>query len=302
MKKNIFRSSKGEQVFTWINYILVIALCLTIILPFLNIISLAFNNGADAQRGGIYFWPRVWTLDNFKEVFAQSHIVTGFYVSIFRTVVGTIASVFLTAMAAYVLKSKSLPGRKSITFFVFFTMLFSGGIIPYYMVLKELSLTNTIWVYILPSLYSVWNIIIMRTFFQAIPDSIEDAARIDGCGEFNIFMKIILPMSTPVIAAIGLFNAVAHWNDWFSGVFYVRDKSLKPLSTLLQEMLTQQDALRELLLQSSSAQYELLEQMQVTGDSMKMATIIIVVAPIIAVYPFLQKHFAKGVNIGGVKE
>ena len=302
MKNKFFQKTIGERIFTGLNYFFVIALCLTIILPFLNILALAFNNGVDAQRGGIYFWPREFSLENFKEVFAQSHIVSGFYVSIFRTVVGTVLSVFLTAMAAFVLKSETLPGRKMITFFVFFTMLFSGGIIPYYMVLKELALTNTIWVYILPSLYSVWNIIIMRTFFQAIPDSIEDAARIDGCGEFSIFMKIVLPMSTPVIAAIGLFNAVAHWNDWFSGVFYVRDKALKPLSTLLQEMLTQQDSLKELLLQSSSAQYELLNQIQVTGDSMKMATIIIVVTPIIIIYPFLQKHFAKGVNIGGVKE
>ena len=302
MKNKAFKAPRGERLFTGLNYFFVIGLCLTIILPFLNIFSLAFNNGLDAQRGGIYFWPRKFSLENFKEVFAQSHIVSGFYISLFRTVVGTILSVFLTAMAAFVLKSKTLPGRKLITFFVFFTMLFSGGIIPYYMVLKELALTNTIWVYILPSLYSVWNIIIMRTSFQAIPDSIEDAARIDGCGEFKIFLKIVLPMSTPVIAAVGLFNAVAHWNDWFSGVFYVRDKALKPLSTLLQEMLTQQDALKELLLQSSSAQYELLNQIQVTGDSMKMATIIIVVVPIIAVYPFLQKHFAKGVNIGGVKE
>ncbi|QUW21510.1 carbohydrate ABC transporter permease [Sporosarcina sp. Marseille-Q4063] len=302
MKNKSFKKTPGERIFTGLNYFFVILLCLTIILPFLNIFSLAFNNGVDAQRGGIYFWPRDFSLENFKEVFAQSHIVSGFYISIFRTVVGTVLSVFLTAMAAFVLKSKTLPGRKVITFFVFFTMLFSGGIIPYYMVLKELALTNTIWVYILPSLYSVWNIIIMRTFFQAIPDSIEDAARIDGCGEFNIFLKIVLPMSTPVIAAVGLFNAVAHWNDWFSGVFYVRDKALKPLSTLLQEMLTQQDSLKELLLQSSSAQYELLNQIQVTGDSMKMATIIIVVTPIIVIYPFLQKHFAKGVNIGAVKE
>lgn len=302
MKRKTFKKPLSERIFSIVNYSLVIGLCLTIILPFLNILALAFNNGIDAQKGGIYFWPREFSLENIKEVFAQSHIVTGFYISIFRTVVGTVLSVFLTAMAAFVLKSNTLPGRKMITFFVFFTMLFSGGIIPYYMVLKELSLTNTIWVYIIPSLYSVWNIIIMRTFFQAIPDSIEDAARIDGCGEFKLFLKIILPMSTPVIAAIGLFNAVAHWNDWFSGVFYVRDKELKPLSTLLQEMLTQQDSLKDLLLQSSSAQYEMLNQIQVTGDSMKMATIIIVIAPIIIVYPFVQKYFAKGVNIGGVKE
>ncbi|MBS4206220.1 carbohydrate ABC transporter permease [Lederbergia citrea] len=294
--------SKGERFFAFFNYFIVIVFCLTIILPFINIFALSFNSGVDAQKGGVYFWPREWTLENFKEVFSQSNIVSGFYISVFRTILGTFLSVFLTAMAAYALKSKTLPGRKQITFFVFFTMLFSGGIVPYYMVLKELHLTNSIWVYIIPSLYSVWNIIIMRTFFNQIPDSVEEAARIDGCSDLAIFFKIILPMSIPVIAAISLFNAVGHWNDWFSGSFYVRDQSLKPLSTLLQEMLTRQEALQKALLRSSSTHYDLVEKVHITGESLKMATIVIVVTPIILVYPFLQKHFIKGVNIGSVKE
>ncbi|MBS4179552.1 carbohydrate ABC transporter permease [Lederbergia citrea] len=294
--------SKGERFFAFFNYFIVIVFCLTIILPFINIFALSFNSGVDAQKGGVYFWPREWTLENFKEVFSQSNIISGFYISVFRTILGTFLSVFLTAMAAYALKSKTLPGRKQITFFVFFTMLFSGGIVPYYMVLKELHLTNSIWVYIIPSLYSVWNIIIMRTFFNQIPDSVEEAARIDGCSDLAIFFKIILPMSIPVIAAISLFNAVGHWNDWFSGSFYVRDQSLKPLSTLLQEMLTRQEALQKALLRSSSTHYDLVEKVHITGESLKMATIVIVVTPIILVYPFLQKHFIKGVNIGSVKE
>lgn len=302
VKKNYYRATKSERFSKYFIYIIIGAFCLTIILPFVNIFALAFNSGTDAQRGGIYFLPRVWTLDNFKEVFSQSNIINGFYISIFRTVLGTFVSVFLTAMAAYALKSKTLPGRKQITFFVFFTMLFSGGIVPYYMVLKELHLTNTIWVYIIPSLYSVWNIIIMRTFFQQIPDSVEEAARIDGCGDLMIFFRIILPMSIPVIAAIGLFNAVGHWNDWFSGVFYVRDQGLKPLSTLLQEMLTRQEALQNALLRSSGTNYDLVDKVVVTGESLKMATIVIVVTPIILIYPLLQKHFIKGVNIGAVKE
>lgn len=301
MFKNKLRTSIGDKLFSVIVYTLVILLCLSIILPFLNILALAFNSGVDAQRGGIYLWPRVWSLENFREIFSQPHILTGLYVTLFRTILGTVLSVFLTAMAAYALKHKTLPGKKPLTFFVFFTMLFSGGIIPYYMVLKELQLTNTIWVFVLPTLYSVWNIIIMRTFFSQIPESVEESARIDGAGDFRIFIKIILPMSKPVVIAISLFNAVSHWNDWFAGVFFVRDRALKPLSTILQEMLTQQDALRKLLQESGNANYSMLEQMTVTGDSMKMATIITVITPIIIVYPFLQKHFAKGVNIGSVK-
>ncbi len=292
---------KSLRFFKTFNIIILILLCLTIILPFLNILALSFNEGTDAQRGGINFFPREFSFENYLEVFKQSSIINAFGISLFRTVVGTIISVFLTAMAAYALKTKTLPGRKIITFIIFFTMLFSGGIVPYYLVLTDLKLTNTIWVYIIPSLYSVWNILIMRTFFQQIPDSIEEAARIDGCSEFQIFLRIILPMSKPVIATIGLFNAVGHWNDWFSGSFYVRNPELKPLATLLQEMLTKQQAMADALLRNSGA-YAMLEKITVTGDSLKMATIILVVAPIIMIYPFIQKYFVKGVNIGSVKE
>ncbi|WP_053367722.1 carbohydrate ABC transporter permease [Bacillus sp. FJAT-27245] len=292
---------KKWSFFKVLNIALVGLLCLSIILPFLNILALSLNEGTDAQRGGIYFFPREFSVENYIEVFKQSTVLNALGISVFRTVVGTAVSVLLTAMAAYALNTKTLPGRRSITFFIFFTMLFSGGIIPYYLVLTELKLTNTIWVYIIPSLYSVWNILIMRTFFGQLPDSVIEAARIDGCSEFQIFFKIILPMSKPVLATIGLFNAVGHWNDWFSGAFYVRDPGLKPLATLLQEMLTRQQALADALLRNSGA-YAALEKITVTGDSLKMATIIIVVAPIIIIYPFIQKHFTKGVNIGSVKE
>lgn len=288
---------------TFLNYGLLVLLCLSIILPILNVLALSFNAGTDAAKGGIYFWPREFTLDNFKEVFSQSNIVNGFFISVFRTVAGTFLSVLLTAMAAYALKSKTMPGQKQLTFFVFFTMLFSGGLIPYYIVLKELHLTNSIWVYVIPALYSVWNMMIMRSFFQQMPEGLEEAARIDGCSDIGIFTRVILPTSKPVIAAISLFNAVGHWNDWFTGTFYVRDPNLKPLSTVLQEMLTKQQALTETLMNSAgSLQMQMLDKMQVTGTSLKMATIIIVITPIVLVYPFLQKYYAKGVMIGSMKE
>ncbi|MZQ83810.1 ABC transporter permease subunit [Paenibacillus sp. 5J-6] len=295
--------STGEKIVKFVNYALIILLCLSIVLPFLNILALSFNAGKDAERGGIYFWPRVWTLENYHEVFTSANIGRAFAISIFRTALGTIAGVFLSAMAAYTLKSKTMPGVRFFTLMVFFTMLFSGGIIPYYMLLKSLHLTNTIWVYVLPGLYSAWNLIIMRTFFQQISISLEESAKLDGCSDFGIFMRIIMPLSKPVLATISLFTAVSHWNDWFTGAFFVRTASLRPLSTLLQEMLTKQDAIRESLMQAAgSNQFQMLERMQLTGDSLKMATIIVVVAPIIAAYPFIQKYFAKGAMIGSVKE
>lgn len=301
--KPFYRTPLGEKVYIFVIYLLITLLCLSIVLPFLNILALSFNAGKDAERGGIYFWPRVWSIQNFKEVFASSNIVTAFGISLFRTVVGTVASVFLTAMGAYALKSRTMPGVRFFTLLIFFTMLFSGGIIPYYMLLKSLHLTNTIWVYIIPSLYSAWNLIIMRTFFQQIHPSLEESARMDGYNDFAIFMRIIMPLSKPVIAVIALFNAVGHWNDWFTGAFYVRSAKLRPLSTLLQEMLTRAEAMRSKLESAAGMnQYDALEKMQVTGDSMKMATIIIVVAPIIIIYPFIQKYFAQGVMIGSIKE
>jgi len=301
--KSHYKTSVGEKIYVVVVYLLIILLCLSIILPFLNIFALSFNAGKDAERGGIYFWPRLWSLQNYKEVLVSSNILTAFGISLFRTVVGTVASVFLTAMAAYALKSKTLPGVRFFTLLIFFTMLFSGGIIPYYMLLKSLHLTNTIWVYVIPALYSAWNLIIMRTFFQQIHVSLEESARMDGYNDFSIFMRIIMPLSKPVIAVIALFNAVGHWNDWFTGAFYVRSGDLRPLSTLLQEMLTRAEAMRSKLESAAGMnQYDALDKMQVTGDSMKMATIMIVVAPIIIIYPFIQKYFAQGVMIGSIKE
>ncbi|MGF9979437.1 carbohydrate ABC transporter permease [Viridibacillus arvi] len=286
-----------------LNLILIGILCLTIILPFMHILALSFNNGMDAQKGGIMFFPRDWSLENYTEVFKQNNLINGLMISIFRTVVGTTIGVGLMAMAAYALTVKTLPGRKYITLFIFFTMLFSGGTIPYYLVLTELNLTNTIWVYIIPSLYSVTNILLLRTFFNQLPMSVIEAARIDGSGEFKIFRTIVLPMSKPVLATISLFTAVGHWNDWYAGTFYVRDEMLKPLATLLQEMLTRQDALADILLRSSGSQaYEMLDRVSITSESLQMATIIFVVLPIVCVYPFIQKYFVKGITVGSIKE
>ncbi|CAM4514122.1 putative aldouronate transport system permease protein [Paenibacillus endophyticus] len=303
MKKIATSSTILDKLISFINFTILVLLSLSILLPILNVLALAFNEGSNAAKGGIYFWPRAFTFGNFTEVFKQSNIINGFFVSMFRTVVGTVLSVVLTAMAAYALKSRSLPGHKQITFIIFFTMLFSGGMIPYYLVLKNLSLTNSIWVYVLPALYSVWNMMIMRSFFEQIPAGLEEAAKIDGCGDFAIFMRMVVPVSKPVFAAIALFNAVGHWNDWFTGAFYVRDESLKPLSTVLQEMLTKQKALADTLTSVTNAiQLEMAAKITVTGTSLKMATIIIVITPIIIVYPLLQKYFAQGVMIGSIKE
>lgn len=285
-------------------HLILIGICLMIILPFLHILALAFNSGKDAATGGIWFVPRQWSLENFAEVFKQKNLLTGLGVSVFRTVIGTVVGVLLMSMCSWALTIPGLPFSSQITFFIFFTMLFSGGTIPYYLVLSELGLTNSIWVYILPGFYSVTNILLLRSSFKQLPMSIVEAARIDGMGEWQIFTNIVLPMSKPTIATVSLFTAVGHWNDWFAGSFYVRKAELKPLATILQEMLTRQANLADVLLKagSGSAAYQQLDAVEITGQSLQMATIIVVILPIVIMYPFIQKYFVKGITIGSVKE
>ena len=297
--KNATQTSKVSRI---IFYILLILLSLAIILPFLHILALSLNSGQDADRGGVTFFPRDITLDNFKEVFQQDNLVNAFFISIFRTVLGTITGVFLMSMAAWALTIPNLPGKGKITFFIFFTMLFGGGTIPYYLVLSELGLTNTIWVYVIPGLYSVTNILLLRSSFQQVPHSLVEAARIDGMSEFRIFTDIVLPMSKPTLATVTLFTAVGHWNDWFAGSFYVRNQNLKPLATILQDMLTRQKGLADVLAKTAGANYRALDSIKITGDSLQMATIIVVILPIVIMYPFIQKYFVQGITIGSVKE
>lgn len=292
---------KSALVIRIISLTIIIGLVITIILPMINIFALAFNSGVDAQKGGITFYPRKFSLDNFKEIFKQGTLLNALFISIAKTVIGTILSVILTAMAAYVLTIKSLPFRRIISFFLVFTMLFSVGVVPLYILLNQLHLTDTFWVYILPSLYSVYNILIMRTFFNQLPSSVIEAARVDGCNDFQIFWKIVLPMSKPVVASITLFNAVSQWNDWFTGAFFVRNPNLKPLATVLQDMLTKQAAIADALKQKSGS-YAMLDKLTITGDSMQMAMIVLLTIPVLFLFPFVQKHFVKGITIGSTKE
>lgn len=282
---------KGMELTTYFGHILI-----------LHILALAFNTGSDAARGGISFWPRAFTLENFQEVFRQDSLFTGFQISVFRTVLGTALGVFLNSMVAWSLTIPDLPNSNKITFFIFFTMLFSGGQIPYYMVLSELGLTNTVWVYVITGLYSVTHILLLRSSFKQLPMSIIEAARIDGMSEFRIFTRVVLPLIKPTVATVSLFSAVGHWNDWFSGSFYVRNQNIKPLATILQEMLTRQQGLADILLRGSGSDvYRQLSAIEITGQSLQMATIIVVILPIVILYPFIQKYFVKGITIGAVK-
>lgn len=294
------KRSLGERILYGLNILLLVLLCLSIIFPFLNILALSFNDGKDAMRGGVYLWPRVFSLENYVEVFKDKSIMTGYMITIARTLIGTVSCVFLMAMAAYVLRTQNLPGKGLFSIFLLITMLFSGGTIPYYIVLKKIGLINNFWVYVLPGLYNAFHIIIMRTFLQGISYSLEESAKLDGCTDFGVFWKIYMPLSKPVLAVIALMNGVGHWNDWFSGAYYVTNKDLRPVQTIVQDMLRQSERLQKMM--QSSADAINVSTQAVTSESLKMATIVISILPIVCIYPFCQKYFAKGVMIGAVKE
>lgn len=295
-----YAMKKSEKVFQAFTYILFILLAISAVYPFINAIALAFNQGYDSLRGGIYLWPRMPTLENFMAVFSNKDILRGAYISVFRTVVGTAVHIILCGMCAFALSKKYLPGRKLFITFLFIPMVFSGGIIPFYILLRNLHLTNTIWVYVLPYIYSFFNIVIMRTYFESLPDEVEEAAIIDGCGYLRLFLRIVVPLSLPIMATVALYMAVSHWNDWFVGQFYVTKKSLYPLQTILVKFLKENEA-NDVLSRLGVKTAGVSSKQSFTTESLKMAVLVVVTFPILCSYPFLQKYFIKGVLIGSVK-
>ena len=237
--------------------------------------------------------PKHPTLENYKYVLSGNSIFRAYGVTVFRTVVGTLLNLVITVMTAYPLSKKFLPGRNVLMQIFFFTMIFSGGMIPTYLVVKTFKLSNTIWALIIPSLLNVYNMIIMRTFFEGISEELEDAARIDGCSEWKTLLKIVLPVSKPTLASIALFYAVWHWNSFFDVVLYITDRKLWPLQTLLREVV--------LTMSMAELNAQMADVAAPPSSSVIAATVMVSTVPILAVYPFLQKYFVKGVMVGAVK-
>lgn len=291
------------SIFTALNYLILALVGFSMVYPFIYILAYSLNDGKDSMMGALYFLPRKWTLENYGQVFEDARIWQAYKITLLRTVLGTFLHVALSTLMAYALSKKSLPGRSFFAFYIFLPTIFSAGFIPFFITLQKLHLINTFWVYVIPMLFSFMHIVIIRTFLQGIPEELEESAHIDGYGDFQIFLRIILPLSGPVLATISLFIGVAHWNDWFTGAYYVSDKDLKPVQTLLQEMLTQAEAF------SSSQQRAAQQGGQTVGssaggstpESLRMALLVITVFPILCIYPFLQRYFVKGVMIGSVK-
>lgn len=292
---NKIKTSTGEKIFTVFNYTFFTVLCLVMLYPFWHVLMTSFSSMNEALKGGVFLWPKEFTLATYKSVFKSPDIYSGFLTSIFVTVVGTAIGTLLTAMTAYPLSKKRLRGGKFFMLLILFTMIFNAGMIPNYLLIKNLGLYDSRWALILPMLVSAYNCIIMRSFFTSIPESIEESARIDGANDMYIFFRIIIPLSKATIATIALFTAVTYWNDYLSTVLYIQGTTKWSLQAVLRNMLTNtQQAMQ-------SAGVNVQAQTNTNATTIKSASIIVATLPILIVYPFVQKYFVKGVMIGGVK-
>ncbi|WP_422658657.1 carbohydrate ABC transporter permease [Paenibacillus sp. EC2-1] len=296
------RISLGDKIMIITIYVFLSLLAFSALYPFWNAIAVSFNQGVDTAKGGITFWPREFTLENYKIILKDERLGNGFLISISRTIIGTATSILMTAILAFGMTRSYLIGRNFYMVFFVFTMYFAGGLIPTYLLIRSLGLMNSFWVFIIPSLVSVWNMIIFRTFFRGLPAGLEESASIDGCSNWGMFFRIILPLSGPVIATLSLFTAVGHWNDWFLPSIYITTESLLPIQTILRQTLNANIVTNSNAILDSASVMLMNRSKQITSKSLTMAMMIVATLPIVLVYPFVQKYFVKGVLVGSLKE
>lgn len=272
-------------------------MALITIYPFYNVLVLSFANTQTIAKHSLYLLPYSFDLTGYKTIFQDAYFLKSLFVSLFVTVAGTALNMLLSVMGAYVLSRRHLIGRKIFMSLIIFTMLFNGGLVPTYMVVKGLGLVNNIWAMILPTAISTYYMIIMKNYFMGLPEGLCEAARLDGANEFKILCKIILPISKPFIATFALFYSVERWNEWYNALLYINERGLAPLQIYLREILISMNTQL-----SAQAQTMMNSTVKVSTTSVQMATIIITAIPILCVYPFVQKHFVNGVMVGGLKE
>lgn len=289
----IASKSWAGRSFDLVNVLLLLCLAIVTLYPFYNIVITSFNDPTDAARGGINFWPREFSIENYKMVFRDDNIIHAFGVTVARTLIGTATAVLFTGAFAYGVSKPELMGRRFFLMLAIVTMYFSGGIIPYYLVVaKYLHMKGHFLVYIIPNLFSVFNAILMLTFFRGLPKEMEESAKIDGANDLRIFFQLVLPVSKPVLATIALYNAVAHWNAWYDAMLF-GNENLQTLQQILMQIISSNSNVSII---ASSLGFG-----SVTAQSLKLATMVITTLPIVFVYPFVQKYFVQGVMIGSVK-
>jgi multiple sugar transport system permease protein/putative aldouronate transport system permease protein len=297
MSRTVIRDSRSDRVFNGANYVGLSILFLLVVYPLLYVLSASFSSADAVMAGRVWIWPVGFNFEGYKAVFRHDMIMTGYMNTIFYTVVGTSINIVFTVAAAYPLSRKDFYGRNLIIFVFTFTMFFNGGIIPNYMLVRDLGIMNTRWAMLLPRALSVWNVIIARTYFQHnIPQELLEASQLDGCSDYRFIRQVVIPLSAPIVAVIGLFYAVGHWNEFFLALIYLSKESLYPLQLVLREILVRNEVRMDLYMDPSVE-----GQMANLRELLKYSLIVVASAPVLAIYPFAQRYFVRGIMIGAIK-
>ncbi|MEK3725168.1 carbohydrate ABC transporter permease [Paenibacillus sp. FSL H8-0034] len=289
------KSTTGEKIFYSFNYLVMFLIGMSCVLPLVHICALSLSDKHALASGTISFWPVNLDFSGYNTLFTETPILKAFRNSLIITIVGTALNMLFTVLAAYPLSKRYFIGRKLYSFAIIFTMLFGAGMIPTYLLLKSLGLLNTYGAIWFPGLVSVWNLMVLRSFFEGIPEELEEASRMDGCSEWRLIIQIVLPLSVPVLAALSLFYGVSHWNAFMNVLIYINDSSKHNLSVLVQQMIQSQSLMQEM----TNVQPDMAASL--TPEGLKAAGVMVLTLPMLIVYPFLQKYFVKGVMIGAVK-
>ncbi|TVQ19833.1 MAG: carbohydrate ABC transporter permease [Spirochaetaceae bacterium] len=289
--------TREDRVVTTVVYVTLSVIFLVVAYPLYFVVIASVSDPFMVSTGQVWAFPRGITFEGYERIFTNQEIVTGYRNSIMYAVVGTAVNLAITLTAAYALSRSDLVGRNAITFIFAFTMFFSGGIIPLFLLVRGLGLYNTFWAMIFPTALSVWNLIIARTFFQStIPKELLDSAKVDGCTDFRFFWSIVLPLSTAIVAVLLIFYAVAHWNAFFNALIFLRSRSRFPLQLVLRDILIQHQFSDDMMVDDASA-----EVSAMIAESMKYGVIIVASVPVMILYPFVQKHYVRGIMIGAIK-
>ena len=291
------KRSSGEKIFNVFNIVILGAFTLCIVIPVLYVVKVSLETGPKGLYN-ISLIPKQPSLIFYKMILQKKNISNSFWISVQITLIGTVFSMFFETMGAYAISSRSLPGRSFMTYMLIVPMMFSGGIIPLYLVVKYVGLMNSFWAMIIPSCISGWNILLIRNYFWSVPDSLRESARIDGAGEFTVFARILIPLARPVLAAIGLFTLVGYWNSFYNALMFISDPKKYPFQLVLREMITLIQSMDNQMMQAGLSQQLLAN---VDSESVSSAMIIVSIIPILLVYPFLQRFFVKGIMVGSIK-
>lgn len=300
MKKKIKKLCMADAVLNIVKYVFIFGFTLLCFYPFYYVIICSVSSAQEVAKG-VYFYPRGFNLATYKELFQRDDLWHAYYITAARTVVGTIISVMCTSMLAFLMTRQEMIGRKFIYRYMIVTMYVGGGLIPWYLVMKAYHLQNTFWLYVIPSAVGIYNMILIKTFMEQLPSSLEEAAIVEGAGIWNVYSKIVMPLSKPILATVALFCAVGQWNSWQDNFFLANNSALKTLQLILRDYLNESEKIANAM-RNGMYTPELAERMQnMSSESIRMTSIVVTMLPIMLVYPFAQKYFTKGIMLGAVK-